>query len=408
MQHLLSGIRILDFTRALAGPTVTRMFAEMGADVIKVEGAPGGEMGRNISKHSNVAGGRTERSLYHIQQNLNKKSLCIDFNSPAAMDLLRELVPHCDVVVENFRPGVIAKLGFGYDSLQRLRPDIILCSVSALGQQGPLSQKPGYDYIAQAYSGVTSMIGDAGQAPNIPLAAVGDISTGMHGAFAVAAALLHRARTGQGQWLDIAILDAYYHYHEVSVHQCSASGGAIQPTRAGRQMSYVCPAGVFKVNGEYIIMMAFLHHWADLCRAMERPELEKEPRYLTDGDRLKCRDEVVALVEDWLKRFPGAASAVEYLDSFDVPCAPVLSIAQTLTHPHLLQRGTVRTVKDRLAGEFQMPGMPIKTSGYPANNELQAPLLGEHNAELLSGLLGKSAAEIAALEQAGVLHSKMV
>ncbi|MBL6749760.1 MAG: CoA transferase, partial [Nevskia sp.] len=378
MQHLLTGIRMLDFTRALAGPTCTRMFAEMGAEVIKVESAPGGEMGRSISKSCNVSKSGSERSLYYIQQNLNKKSLCIDFGSPAAMDLLRELVPHCDVVVENFRPGVIAQLGFGYEELKRLRPDIILCSISAMGQRGPLAQRPGYDYIAQAYSGITSMIGEPAQAPSIPLAAVGDISTGVHGAFGVAAALLHRARTGQGQWLDIALLDAYYHYHEVSVHQCSASGGAIQPSRAGRQMSYVCPAGVFKVRGGYIILMAFMHHWADLCRAMERPDLEQDPRYVNDTERLARRDEVVAIIEGWLERFADANAAVAYLESFDVPCAPVLNIAQTLKHPHLVERGTVRTVKDRLAGEFQMPGMPIKTSGYPANNELQAPLLGEH------------------------------
>ena len=153
-EHLLTGIRVLDFTRALAGPTCTRMFAEMGAEVIKVESAPNGEMTRQITKM------RADRSFYFIQQNLNKKSLCVDLSQSEAIEIIKEIVPHCDVVVENFRPGVMEAIGFGYEALKELKEDIILCSISALGQKGPLSKKPGYDYIAQAYSGVTSMIGE--------------------------------------------------------------------------------------------------------------------------------------------------------------------------------------------------------------------------------------------------------
>ena len=143
-EHLLSGIRILDLTRVLAGPTCTRLFAEMGADVIKVEAAPAGEMARALGKLRNA------RSLHLIQQNLNKRSLCIDLRQPEGMDIIRRLVPHCDVVVENFRPGVLADLGLGYAALQKLRADVILCSISALGQNGPLADKPGYDIIARA------------------------------------------------------------------------------------------------------------------------------------------------------------------------------------------------------------------------------------------------------------------
>ena len=153
-KHMLSRFRVLDLTRAVAGPTCTKMFAELGAEVIKVESAPGGDMARSISKL------RNERSLYYIQHNLNKKSLCIDFRKPGGLDLIRELVPYYDVVVENFRPGVMAKIGLSYDELKKLRSDIILCSISALGQTGPLSHKPGYDYVAQAYSGIISMIGE--------------------------------------------------------------------------------------------------------------------------------------------------------------------------------------------------------------------------------------------------------
>lgn len=398
-EHLLSGIRVLDFTRALAGPTCTRMFAEMGAEVIKVEAAPAGDMTRAVSKL------RGERSLYFVQQNLNKKSLCVDLRKPEGMALIRELVPHCDVVVENFKPGVMASMGLDYEALRALRKDIILCSISALGQQGPLSDKPGYDYIAQAYSGITSMIGDADQPPYMPLAGIGDVSTGVHGAFGIAAALLHRARTGRGQHLDIALLDCYYHYHEVNVHTCSATGGEVSPTRGGRHVSYVCPAGIYRGNGGDVMLMAFLHHWRDLCAAMAREDLVDADGWATDPDRLARLDEVVALIEAWLGGFPDVASAIEKLEAHGVPCAPILSVAETLQHPHHLARGTVRQVSDPLAGEFSIPGMPVRSSEYPFDADYVAPTLGQHNDEVLAALLGKSDDELAELAADGVLQS---
>ena len=225
MNHCLTGLRVLDFTRALAGPTCSRMLAEMGADVIKVESAPHGDLSRGASVF------RNGRSVFFVQHNRGKKSVCVNLRDPRGMALIAELVQKVDVVVENFKPGVMAEMGLGYERLRALKPDIILCSISALGQTGPLSHKPGYDYIAQAYAGVTSMIGDKDEAPYIPLVGFGDVSTGVHGALAVLAALRHRDRTGRGQHLDVALLDVYYHFHEVNVHQVKASGGKIKPTR---------------------------------------------------------------------------------------------------------------------------------------------------------------------------------
>lgn len=401
-EHMLSGYRILDLTRAVAGPTCTRMFAEMGADVIKVEPAPDGEMARSMSKI------RNDRSLYLVQQSLNKKSLCVDLRTAEGLALVRELIVHCDVVVENFKPGIIDAMGLGYDALCELREDIIVCSISALGQSGPLSSKPGYDFIAQAYAGITSMIGDPDGPPSLPLAAIGDASTGVTGAFAIAAALLDRHRTGKGQHLDIALLDCYYHYHEVNVHQASASGGTIKPQRNGSHFGYVCPAGVYRASGGYVVLAAFLHHWRDLCTAMERPDLIDDPAWATDVARLEHVEEVIATVETWLQSFADVASAVTHLDSHNVPCAPVLSVEETLTFPHLVERGTVRTVNDRVAGEFQIPGHPIRSSRYAADNDYTAPLLGEHNRVILAELLGKTDAEISELSAAGILQSKDV
>lgn len=398
--HVLSDLRVLDLTRALAGPSCTRMLAEMGAEVIKVEPAPSGELARRLSIY------RNGRSLYYIQQNLGKKSFCVNLRDPRGLALVTELIPKVDVVVENFKPGVIAEMGLGYERLQDLKKDIILCSISALGQSGPLANKPGYDYIAQAYSGVTSMIGDPNDAPYIPLVGMGDVSTGVHAALAIVSALRYRDRTGEGQHLDIALLDVYYHYHEVNVHTYSGTDGAVQPTRAGRHMTYVCPGGVFRAKGGYLVIMSFLHHWKDLCQAMSRPDLVEDPNFSNDTVRLQRREEVVKIIEDWLQNFPDVASAVAHLEQFQVPVAPVLSIAETVKHPHHRTRGTVRTVHDRIHGDFDMPGMPLKFSQFPQDLPLEAATLGQHNEEILTTYLGRSPQEARQLKEAGVLVEK--
>jgi len=373
------------------------MLAEMGAEVIKVESAPGGDMSRRISKI------RNERSLYYVQQNLGKKSLCVNLRDPRAMAIIASLVPKMDVVVENFKPGTLAGMGLGYERLREMRPDIILCSISALGQRGPLAGLPGYDFIAQAYSGITSMIGDAGGTPYIPLAGLGDVGTGVHGALAVLAALRYRDRTGKGQQIDVGLLDAYYHCHEVSIHQYSGSNGKIKPSRGGPHLNYVCPAGVFKANGGWVVVMAFLHHWKDLCAAMNRPDLVNDERMGTDAGRLANLPELIKLIEDWLQTFPDRDSAVTAMQKHQVPSAPVLSIEETVNHPHLRARGTVRTIEDRIAGKFDIPGMPLRFSEFPNDPPLEAATLGQHNEEILREVLGRGAKEIEELRAAKVL-----
>jgi crotonobetainyl-CoA:carnitine CoA-transferase CaiB-like acyl-CoA transferase len=397
MEHALTGLRVLDFTRALAGPTCTRMLAEMGAEVIKVEPAPKGDMSRAASVYN-------KRSLFFVQHNRGKKSLCVNLRDARGMALVAELVRHVDVVVENFKPGVMADMGLSYDRLRELKSDIILCSISALGQTGPLAHKPGYDYIAQAYAGVTSMIGDEDEPPYIPLVGLGDVNTGVHGALAVLAALRHRDRTGRGQHLDVALLDVYYHFHEINVHQVRASGGKIKPTRVGRHMTYLCPGGVFRATGGHVVIMGFFHHWPDLCRAMERLDLIEDPLYSTDLARLERREEVVKLIEEWLQRFPDVTSAVAHLERFDVPVAPVLSVAETLDHPHLRARGTVRTIRDAVyGGEIDVPGFPLKFSDFPEELPLTAPTLGQHNRDILTTYLKKTPEYVDRLRAEGVL-----
>ena len=398
-KHLLSDLKVLDLTRALAGPTCTRMLAEMGAQVIKVESAPAGDMTRQISHI------RNPRGLYYVQQNLGKKSLCVDLRDPRGMALVTSLIPKVDVVVENFKPGTLAAMGLGYERLREMREDIILCSISSLGQTGPLSHLPGYDFIAQGYSGITSMIGEADGTPYIPPVGMGDVGTGVHAALAVLAALRYRDRTGEGQKLDISLLDMYYHCQEVTVHQASASDGRLNPTRQGPHLNYLCPAGVFKANGGWVVIMAFQHHWKDLCAAMQRPDLVNHERYATDAGRLAERPVIVKLLEDWLATFPDRDSAVALMQQHQVPAAPVLSVAETLTHPHHVARGTVRTITDPVAGTFQIPGMPLRFSKFPDDLPLEAPTLGQHNAEVLRDWLGMNEQEIASLESASVLQA---
>ncbi len=398
----LSDLRILDLTRAVAGPTCTRMLAEMGADVIKVEPTPGGDLTRAISVF------RNDRSLYFVQQNRGKQSFCVNLRDPRGLALIAELVGQVDAVVENFRPGVMEAMGLGYERLRVLKSDIILCSISSFGQTGPLAHSPGYDFIAQAYSGITSMIGEPDRPPNMVGAAIGDASTGVHAAFALVSAIHRRNRTGKGDHLDVAILDAYYNYHDSNVHVYSGTDGAVSPTRSGSHFAVVCPAGIFQATGGYVVVMGFLHHWPDLCHALGREDLIDHPDYFNDTARIARRDEITVMIEKWLAGFNDVNSALEALTKSDIPCAPVLSVAETMQDPHLRERGTVRTVDDPLHGPFDIPGMPIRWKDHPNNIPLVAPTLGQHNEQVMLKRLGRTQQELDELRAAGVLIEKQI
>ncbi len=398
----LSDLKILDLTRAVAGPTCTRMLVEMGAEIIKIEPTPNGDLARAISNFKN------NRSLYFMQQNRGKKGLCIDLKDPRGVSLVAELVPQVDAVVENFRPGVMDAIGLGYEALCKLKKDIVLCSISTFGQTGPLAKTPGYDFIAQAYSGITSMVGEPDKTPALTGAAIGDCSTGVHAALGILAALRRRDRLGVGDHLDVSILDAYYGYHDANVHAYSGSGGEIKPTRQGSHFGFVAPAGVFKGTEGYVVIMAFLHHWPDLCRAMKREDLIDHPNYCDESVRLPRRDEITKIMEDWLQTFPDIKSAVDVMKNNDVPCAPVLSVADTTKDSHMRERGTVRTVRDPLHGEVDIPGMPIKWKHHPNNIPLDAPTLGQHNEQILMERLGKTSEQINELRQEGIILEKNI
>jgi crotonobetainyl-CoA:carnitine CoA-transferase CaiB-like acyl-CoA transferase len=398
-RHILDGYKVLDFTQAVAGPTVTRLLAEMGADVIKVEAAPLGDVTRLLFRH----GG--QRSSLFAQHNRGKMSLCLNAKNPAGLEILKELVRKVDVLVENFTPGVIGRLGLGYEVVSGLNPRVVMCSISAFGQSGPLAFKPGYDTMGAAYAGIVEMTGALNGAPDFPGTATGDISAGLSAAASIGFALLHRERSGRGQYLDISLLDAYFHSHETNVQAYTASHGAITPTRSGQHSPSYCPCGLFKGKQRYIAIIATTPwQWQSLSKAMGRPELGEDPRFVTSDTRLENKPLVQRLIEDWLAAMPSDEESVRVLDEHHVPVAPVLSIAEAVHHPHLRERGTVTVLNDPILGPFEVPASPLRFSDFPAPLPMQAPLLGEHNAQVLRNYLGYSDERIRQLEAAGIVH----
>jgi crotonobetainyl-CoA:carnitine CoA-transferase CaiB-like acyl-CoA transferase len=398
--HMLSGYKVLDFTQYVAGPTVTRLMAEMGAEIIKVELAPNGDHSRTFPYI------KDGRSAYFVQQNRGKLSLCVDTKHPAGNAIVRNLIPKVDVLVQNYAPGVIARMGFDYETVRQLNPRIIMCSVSTFGQSGPLAHQPGYDFIGQAYAGVTSLSGEEGGDYYPPITAIGDVSTGVHAYAAVATALLYRERTGKGQHLDLSLLDSYFHYLDGSVEVLSASRGAVKVRRTGNTVAALSPASIFRTRDAALWVVAFQdNHWANLCRLMGRPELIDDPRTISNLARVANREVVNGAINDWLTALSGIDEALRLLQGAHIPHAPILTVEQAMAHPHLRERRTVRTIHDRIVGDFQVPGFPLRFSEFPGELDLEAPFLGEHNRRILTEYLGYSDSQIDELERNGALKS---
>ncbi|HLK87403.1 MAG TPA: CoA transferase [Candidatus Binataceae bacterium] len=395
--RMLEGFHVLDFTHYVAGPTCTRILGELGADVIKVERSLEGDHVRQLGI---VQDGM---SSYYFQHNHCKRSLGVDLRNPRGRDLLLAMVPRIDVVVENFAPGVIGEMGFGYAALSRLNPRLVMCSISAAGQSGPLSRRPGYDYIGSALAGVTDQLGEPDRAPIVPSMAIGDVSTGVAAAMAIGFALLSRERTGKGQYIDASLMDTYFHMHELFVPVLSLRPGRYHPKRTGSMHPAGSPCGVYKANGGHIMLIAQQHEIGRLWRAMGRPELANDERFSTNGRRVKNNAALREIIEGWLATFPDRDSAIATLDRERVPCAPVLKLEESMEHPHMRGRKTVRRVRDKALGEFDVPGMPVKFSDWPDRTEVKASRVGEDNEAVLREILALPDNQIAALHAEGVL-----
>jgi CoA:oxalate CoA-transferase len=405
-QRMLEGYRVLDFTQFVAGPTCTRILAEMGAEVIKLELAPGGDRVRGGGlKPLKPEYKESTTSTYYLQHNHSKLSFAIDMKQPGARELVMSMIPKVDVVVENFAPGVIKRLGFAYEDVKKVNPKIVMCSISMAGQSGPLSDKAGYDYIGQAYAGVTDGIGERDHAPSLVTMAIGDVSTGVAAAMAVGFALIHRERTGEGQYLDASLTDTYFHMHEASVPMVALRGEKFRKTRNGSQHPDGGPTGVYHYKGDQYIMLTIPtpHQWRAFTRAMGMPELADDPRFKSARGRRDNDLELKAIIEEWLAGFATRDEAIAALDKERVPCAPVLTVNEAVHHPHLNERKTVRWIEDPLLGRLTVPGVPVKFSRWPDRTELRTARLGEDNERVLHELLGLRDDQVKELYTRGVL-----
>lgn len=401
---MLKGYRVLDMTQIVAGPTCTRIMAELGAEVVKVELPPLGDRTRVSGlKSRDPAHKNSSRSTYYFQHNHSKKSISIDFKDPKGLDLLKRMVAKFDVLVENFTPGVMARAGLSYEELKKINPRLVMCSISMAGQDGVLSQKPGYDYIAQAYAGVTDLIGDPNGDPALITMAIGDSATGLSAAMGVAFALLHLERTGEGQYIEATLLDTYFQMHEVNIPRISLRKG-YQPKRTGSQHPDGGPTGIFRCrDGTYISMALLPHQWKSFCEVIGNLGLMDDLRFKTAALRRDNNLQLKDIFESWLATFSSRDIAIEELDKMRIPCAPVLTLNEAINHPHLRGRGTVRKVSDEVLGEFDIPGFPIKFSRWEISKNLKADSLGGHNDEILKEYLNLSVEEIKKLYEEKVI-----
>lgn len=393
----LEGIRVLDFTQYLAGPTCTRLMAELGAEVIKVEAAPAGDPTRN--RIPSVDG----RAGLFVQQNRGKKSLAVDLRRPEGVALVKELVRHVDVVVENATPGVMERKGLGYQDLKEVNPGIVMASISGFGQYGPYRDRKSFDFIAQAMTGLMHMTGEPDGPPFFVGVGIADVSSGVHAFAGIGYALLRRDRTGKGAHVDVAMTDAMFHMHEFAVQASSITGDRSLPMRAGLHYQPAAPAGTFRAPGGWLVILCTDQQVHYLWDAMGRPDLALDPRFATNADRLAHRDELTELIEGWLATFPHLDAAVDALAGAGVPVGKVMSPADAVDDPHFQARGTVRQIHDPYIGTFNAPGFPIRFDGRAVEPELTAPALGQHNGEVLGQLLGWSDAQLTAAHTAGLL-----
>lgn len=402
---VLSGITVLDLTQYLAGPSCTRMLMESGADVIKVEFAPYGDPSRSFAPR------RNRRSGFFVQQNRGKRSVCVDFTSDEGLALITELATTVDVVVENFTPGVLSRRGLGYDELCSRKPDLIMASISGFGQTGPHADRPAFDFIAQAYSGVMHMTGDPDGPPLFVGMALADTAAGVHAYGAIGHALFRRERTGAGGHLDIAMVDCLVHMQESGVYAPFITDGEYEPMRQGRFYQPAQPGGVYRGPNGWIVIFCAQDQVGGLFRAMGQPRLMDDARFATNTGRLTHRTELTELIETWMSTFPNDDAVLNALAAERVPSSVVASPADLIHDQHLRARDMVRLVPDPRLGQVAVPGFPIHFLGDSAPSRLGpddavAPNLGQHNREVLHERLGLTDAEIDRLEASGVLAQK--
>jgi crotonobetainyl-CoA:carnitine CoA-transferase CaiB-like acyl-CoA transferase len=390
----LEGIRVLDLTRVLAGPYATQSLGDLGAEVIKVE-PPQGDDTRNFPPFV----GR--ESHYFLALNRSKKSVVIDLKQEAGKDLLRRLVAKSDILIENYRPGVMDKLGLGYEALSAINPGLIYCSISGFGQSGPLRDKPSFDIVTQAMSGALSVNGEKARPPVKLGLPIGDMVGGVYGPIAILAALHERSQTGRGREIDISLHDGLIGMLGYLAQLSFVTGEDPQPV--GSMHPTIVPYGSFQAADGYIIIAVLSEtFWPKLCQALERADLAKDERFATLPDRREHRE----VLEEIISKVVASKTVAEWerrLEDHDVPYAPILGVSAALSHPHAQAREMVVTAVHRDIGEMRMTGRPVKFPGATQAALTAPPALGEHTREVLRDLLDVTDDEFRALSESGAV-----
>ena len=391
----LSDLRVLDFGRVMAGPYLGQIFADLGAEVIKIE-----QPGKGADERSFSPFGKGQ-SGYFMLVNRGKKSITLDLKNPAAKDIVLKLVRISDIVIENFKPGVMKSLGLDYEELRAVNPQIIMCSISTFGQTGPYAQKAGYDIVAQAMSGIMWMSGDPDRPPMRSGSTIGDYNASTHAFGAIMAALHYKDRSGVGQHVDIALRDCLTAILETAIPRYTMTGGEDQLMRTGSHHETMAPYGIFKAANDKYVAIGALNPslWERLCQAIGRPDLVNNPDFADSVVRGRNLPQVISIIEGWLKSYEDVKEPLAILEKNGIPAGPVLDIEGLFDDPQLKLRELFVEVTDPIFGKVVLTGTPMKFSETDSVTTNPPPMLGEHTEEVLTKLLGYTQSDISDLHE---------
>ncbi|MEO4042645.1 CoA transferase [Hoeflea sp. CAU 1731] len=392
---ILDGIRILDLTRVMSGPYCTSMLADLGAEIIKIEMPESGDEARHFGPY------RDGESTYFMMLNRAKKSVTINMKDPEGLAVVKNLIPKCDVIVENFRPGVMARLGMDEASVRALNPTIVYASISGFGQDSPLKNWPAFDLVIQAMSGMMSTTGPKGG----PMTAVGesiaDVCTGMFAAFGIVAALFDRERNGKGRHVDVAMLDSVMAMELTGLSRQLYSGDTPKP--AGNRHPVTYPVDSFPTTGDDIVMVCFSQAaFRSLCALMGEPKLADDPRFKTNADRNENEDALRALIANWTRNQEQEA-LVTRLQEAGIPAGPVWDLKALTESEHAVARGLIVDGAHSKFGSVPLVPQPVRFSGTPGVKDPHVPMLGEDTDDVLQDVLGLDDDAIAAMRKKKII-----
>jgi crotonobetainyl-CoA:carnitine CoA-transferase CaiB-like acyl-CoA transferase len=403
----LAGLRVLDLSRVLAGPWAGQLLADLGADVIKVERLGVGDDTRAWGPPwlQDDSGQPTDESAYYLSANRNKRSVTVDLSRPEGQHLVRQLASKADIVLENFKVGGLAQYGLDYASLKAANPHLIYCSITGFGQTGPYAPRAGYDFLIQGMGGLMSMTGRAdgteGEGPVKVGVALTDVMTGLYATVAVLAALAHRDRTGQGQHIDLALLDV-----QIATLANQAANylvGGVVPQRMGNAHPNIVPYQDFPTaDGYMIIAVGNDGQFANLCAVLGQAQWSSDVRFATNPQRVKHRDELIALIREMTVSRP-TDEWVAVMEKAGVPCGPINRLDKVFADPHVEARGMRIEMPHPLSGKVPLVANPIRMSETPVQYRQSPPTLGAHTDEVLDTWLGLSADDITTLHQQGIV-----